>query len=288
VADTPAATIPTPQEQVDVPTPQSEPPVIPVPESPELVQAEVVEPIESSETAQAVTCGETPIEAAQPELETVEEPIEPPVVTSPEPELPGEPEPKIETSATEAPMPEDASVELPLAEVIVSEPVIPSPEPAPPIVPSKPAALIAKPNPPQVPASRMPITPPRPPVNLPPARSMFPQLPDFVGIGRRRFRMMAERDPDGRPGMVIVCQLLGAFKDGWRGPIRLTVTAQEFSDGKHHPLIRLGNSDFDPANPDVINEYPYGGRFGFLPLVRGGVADPAKIHDAERVIHDRW
>jgi len=32
----------------------------------------------------------------------------------------------------------------------------------------------------------------------------------------------------------------------------------------------------------------HGGRFGFLPLVRGGVADPAKIHDAEHVIHDRW
>ncbi len=39
VADAPAATIPAPQEQVDVPTPQSEPQVIPVLESPELVQA---------------------------------------------------------------------------------------------------------------------------------------------------------------------------------------------------------------------------------------------------------
>jgi len=256
-ANAPAAAIPAPQEQVDVSTPKAETPVIPVLESPELVQAEVVEPIESSETAQAVTCGETPIEAAQPEPETVEEPIEPPVVTSPEPE------PKIETSATEAPMPEDASVGLPLAEVIVSAPVIPSPEPAPPIVPSKPAALIAKPNPPRALVSQVPITPPRPPATLPPARPMFPQLPDFVGIGRRRFRLMVEKDPDGRPGMVIVCQLLGAFKEGWRGPIRLTVTAQEFSDGKHHPLIRLGNPDFDPANPDVVHEYPDGGRFGF-------------------------
>jgi len=92
---------------------------------------------------------------------------------------------------------------------------------------------------------------------------MFPQLPDFVGIGRRRFRLMVERDPEDRPGVVVVCQLLGAFKEGWRGPIRLTVTAQEFSDGKHHPLIRLGNSDFNPANPDVVHEYPDGGRFGF-------------------------
>jgi hypothetical protein len=92
---------------------------------------------------------------------------------------------------------------------------------------------------------------------------MFPQLPDFVGIGRRRFRLMVERDPDDRPGVVVVCQLLGAFKEGWRGPIRITVTAQEFSDGKHHPLIRLGNLDFNPANPDVVHEYPDGGRFGF-------------------------
>jgi hypothetical protein len=92
---------------------------------------------------------------------------------------------------------------------------------------------------------------------------MFPQLPDFVGIGRRRFRLIAEKDSDGRPGIVIVCQLLGAFKEGWREPIRLTVTAQEFSDGKHHPLIRMGNPDFNPANPDVVHEYPDGGRFGF-------------------------
>ncbi len=262
-ADAPAAAIPAPQEQVDVPTPKAETPVIPVLESPELVQAEVVEPIESSETAQAVTCGETPIEAAQPEPETVEEPIEPPVVTSPEADLSGEPEPKTESSATEAPMPEDASVELPPAEVIVSPPVIPSPEPAPPIVPSKPAAPIAKPNPPKAPVSQVPITPARPPANLPPARPMFPQLPDFVGIGRRRFRLMVERDPDDRPGVVVVCQLLGAFKEGWRGPIRLTVTAQEFSDGKHHPLIRLGNPDFNPANPDVMCHFPDGARLGF-------------------------
>ena len=262
-ADAPAAAIPAPQEQVDVPTPKAETPVIPVLESPELVQAEVVEPIESSETAQAVTCGETPIEAAQPEPETVEETIEPPVVTSPEPDLPGEPDPKIESSAAEAPMTEDASVELPPAEVIVSPPVIPSPEPAPPIVPSKPAAPIAKPNPPKAPVSQVPITPARPPANLPPARPMFPQLPDFVGIGRRRFRLMVERDPDDRPGVVVVCQLLGAFKEGWRGPIRLTVTAQEFSDGKHHPLIRLGNPDFNPANPDVMCHFPDGARLGF-------------------------
>jgi hypothetical protein len=262
-ADAPAAAISAPQEQVDVPTPKAETPVIPVLESLELVQAEVVEPIELSETAQAVTCGETPIEAAQPEPETVEETIEPPVVTSPEPDLPGEPEPRIESSTTEAPMPVDASVELTPADVIVSPPVIPSPEPAPPIVPSKPAAPIAKPNPPKAPASKVLIIPARPPANLPPARPMFPQLPDFVGIGRRRFRLMVERDPDDRPGVVVVCQLLGAFKEGWRGPIRLTVTAQEFSDGKHHPLIRLGNPDFNPANPDVVHEYPDGGRFGF-------------------------
>ena len=235
---------------------QAEPPVAPgleviAPSGPGTI--EITQP----EPAAEVSRVETPMETAQPEPNAEDKPIEPPVVTSPEPE------PKIETSATEAPMPEDASVELPLAEVIVSAPVIPSPEPAPPIVPSKPAALIAKPNPPKAPVSQTPITPPRPPAALPPARSMFPQLPDFVGIGRRRFRMMVERDPDCRPGMVIVCQLLGAFKDGWRGPIRLTVTAQEFSDGKHHPLIRLGNSDFDPANPDVIHEYPDGGRFGF-------------------------
>jgi hypothetical protein len=263
LADTPAAAIPAPQEKVDVPTPQSEPPVIPVLESPELVQAEVVEPIESSETAQAVTCGETPIEAAQPELETLEEPIKPPVVTSPEPDLPGEPEPKIESSPTEAPMPEDASVKLPPAEVIVPPPVIPSPKPAPTLVSPKPAPPIAKPNPPKIPVSQAPITPARPPASLPPVRPMFPQLPDFVGIGRRRFRLMVERDPDDRPGVVVVCQLLGAFKEGWRGPIRITVTAQEFSDGKHHPLIRLGNPDFNPANPDVVHEYPDGGRFGF-------------------------
>jgi hypothetical protein len=265
LADTPAANIPSLQEQVDVPTPKAETPVIPVLESPELVQAEVVEPIESSGTAQAVTHGETPIEAAQPELETVEEPIEPPVVTSPEPDLPGEPEPKIESSPTEAPMPEDAPVKHPPAEVIVSPPIIPShePEPAPTFVSPKPAAPIAKPNPPKAPASKVPIIPARPPANLPPARPMFPQLPDFVGIGRRRFRLMVEKDHDGRPGMVIICQLLGAFKEGWREPIRITVTAQEFSDGKHHPLIRLGNLDFNPANPDVMRDFPDGALFGF-------------------------
>jgi len=254
-----------PQEQKeDPPSSQAEPPVTPVIEAIEPLDADTIETPQPESEAE-VSLVETPIEAAQPEPETVEEPVEPPVVTSPEPELPGEPEPKNETATTEAPKSEDASIELPPAEVIASPPVIPShePEPAPPIVPSKPAAPIAKPNPPQVPASRVPITPPRPPVNLPPARSMFPQLPDFVGIGRRRFRLMVERDPDDRPGVVVVCQLLGAFKEGWRGPIRLTVTAQEFSDGKHHPLIRLGNPDFNPANPDVVHEYPDGGRFGF-------------------------
>jgi hypothetical protein len=74
---------------------------------------------------------------------------------------------------------------------------------------------------------------------------------------------MVEKDPNGRPGMVIVCQLQGVFKEGWRGPIRITVTTQEFSDGKHHPLIRLGNPDFNPANPDVIRDFPDGARFGF-------------------------
>jgi hypothetical protein len=56
---------------------------------------------------------------------------------------------------------------------------------------------------------------------------------------------------------------LGAFKEGWRGSVRITVTAQEVSDSKHHPLIRLGNPDFDPANSDVVHDFPDGARFGF-------------------------
>jgi len=256
-----------PQEKAeDVPTPQAEPPVAPV--------LEVIAPIapDNIETAQTepaadVSHVETPIEPTQPEHTAAEKPIEPLQVKSSEPDLPSELEAKVKPAATETPNLQEAVVDLPSPEVEISPPAIrtPEPEPAPepPLVSPKAAPPIAKPNPPQVPGPQVPFTPPRPPAALPPARSMFPQLPDFVGIGRRRFRMMVEKDPDGRPGVIIVCQLLGAFKDGWRGPIRLTVTAQEFSDGKHHPLIRLGNSDFDPANPDVIHEYPDGGRFGF-------------------------
>ena len=256
-----------PQEQAeDVPTPQAEPPVAPVIEVIAPSDADDIETAQPEPLADASHV-ETPIEPTQPEPKAEEKPIEPLTVKSAEPDLPSEPEAKAEPDATETPSLEDAAVDHPTPEAEISPPVIPSPEPEPApeplIVSPDPAPPIAKPNPPQVPGPQVPFTPPRPPAALPPARSMFPQLPDFVGIGRRRFRMMVERDPDGRPGMVIVCQLLGAFKEGWREPIRLTVTAQEFSDGKHHPLIRLGNSDFDPANPDVIHEYPDGGRFGF-------------------------
>ena len=243
--------------------PEDAPELSPVLDAPETAQAEGVEPIHSEEPVPAVGCAEAPAESAQPEPETEEKPIEPLVVTSTESALSGEPELKIETAATEDPMPEDALAELPPAEVIVSPLVIASPEPAPPIVPPKPASLVAKPTPPQAPVPRPPVIPPRPPSILPPARLTIPQLPDFVGVGRRRFRLMVEKDPNGRPGMVIVCQLQGVFKEGWRGPIRITVTTQEFSDGKHHPLIRLGNPDFNPANPDVIRDFPDGARFGF-------------------------
>jgi hypothetical protein len=256
-----------PQEQKeDLPSSQAEPPVTPVIEAIEPLDPDTIE-TPQPEPAAEVSRVETTIETAQPEPETEEKPIEPTVVTSPAPDLPVEPEAKVELAATETPNLPEALVDFPSPVVDISPPANPPPEPEtapePPFVSPKPAPLIAKPNPPQVPASRVPITPPRPPVNLPPARSMFPQLPDFVGIGRRRFRLMVERDPDDRPGVVVVCQLLGAFKEGWRGPIRITVTAQEFSDGKHHPLIRLGNLDFNPANPDVVHEYPDGGRFGF-------------------------
>ena len=256
-----------PQEQAeDMPTPQVEPPVAPV--------IEVIAPldtdtIEAAQPEPAAEVGrvETPIETAQPDPKAEEKPIEPLQVKSSEPDLPSEPEAKVEPAATETPNLQEAVVDLPSPEVEISPPAIPKsePEPAPepPIVSPKPAPPIAKPNPPKALVSQAPITPPPPPAALPPARTMFPQLPDFVGIGRRRFRLQLEKDPDGRPGKVIVCQLLGAFREGWRGPIRLTVTAQEFSDGKHHPLIRVGNSDFDPANPDVVHQYPDGGRFGF-------------------------
>ena len=267
-ADVPAAAIPVPQKETkeDVPTPQAEPPVAPVIEVIAPLDTDTIEAAQP-EPAAEVSRVETPIEPAQPEPQAEEKPIEPLQVKSSEPDLPSEPEAKVELAATETPNLQEAVVDLPSPAVEISAPAIPTPEPElapePPFVSPKAAPPIAKPNPPKAPVSQAPITPPRPPAALPPARPMFPQLPDFVGIGRRRFRMMVERDPDGRPGMVIVCQLLGAFKDGWREPIRLTVTAQEFSDGKHHPLIRLGNSDFDPANPDVIHEYPDGGRFGF-------------------------
>lgn len=267
-ADVPAAAIPVPQKETkeDLPTPQAEPPVAPVIEVIAPLDTDTIEAAQP-EPAAEVSRVETPIEPAQPEPQAEEKPIEPLQVKSSEPDLPSEPEAKVEPAAAETPNLQEAVVDLPPPEAEISPPVIPSPKPepalAPPIVSPKPAPPIAKPNPPRAPVSQAPITPPRPPAALPPARPMFPQLPDFVGIGRRRFRLMGEKDPDGRPGMVIVCQLLGAFKEGWRGPIRLTVTAQEFSDGKHHPLIRLGNPDFDPANPDVIHEYPDGGRFGF-------------------------
>ena len=266
-ADAPAAAIPAPQEdKKDKPTAQAETPVAPVLEVIAPLGPDTIEAVQS-EPAAEVSRVETPIETAQPDPKAEEKPIEPLLVKSAEPDLPSEPEAKAEPDATETPSLQETVVDLPSPEVEISPPPIPTPEPEPapepPKVSPKAAPAIAKPNPPKAPVSQAPITPPRPPAALPPARSMFPQLPDFVGIGRRRFRLMVEKDPDGRAGVIIVCQLLGAFKDGWRGPIRLTVTAQEFSDGKHHPLIRLGNSDFDPANPDVIHEYPDGGRFGF-------------------------
>jgi hypothetical protein len=83
-------------------------------------------------------------------------------------------------------------------------------------------------------------------------------------MGRRQFRVRLADDPSGRPGKVIVCQLLGVFQDGFKGPTRITITAQELRGGEHRPLISLSNDDFDPAIPDVIREYPDGSCFGFL------------------------
>lgn len=266
-ADAPAAVNPEPQAQAeDVPTPQAEPPVAPVIEVIAPLDTDTIEAAQP-EPAAEVSRVETPIEPAQPEPKAEEKPIEPLAVKSAEPDLPSELEAKVEPAATETPNLQDAVVDLASPEVEISPPVIPLPEPEPapepPIVSPDPAPPIAKPNPPKAPVSQAPITPPRPPAALPPARPMFPQLPDFVGIGRRRFRLMVEKDPDCRPGVVIVCQLLGAFKEGWRGPIRLTVTAQELTAGSHHPLVRSANMDFNPANPDVIHDYPDGARFGF-------------------------
>lgn len=267
-ANVPAAAIPETQMETkeDVPTPQAEPPVAPVLEAIEPSDADTIEAAQP-EPAEDANHPETPIEPTQPEPKAEDKLIEPLALKSAEPDIPSEPEGIVEPAATETPNLQEAPVDLPFPEVEISPPAIPKhePEPAPepPIVSPDPAPPIAKPNPPKAPVSQAPITPPRPPAALPPARQPFPQIPDFVGIGRRRFRLMVEKDPDGRPGVVIVCQLLGAFKEGWRGPIRLTVTAQEYIDGSHHPLIRLGNPDFDPANPDVIHEYPDGQRFGF-------------------------
>ncbi len=254
-ADVPAVVNPELQEQKeDVPPPQAEPPVTPVLEANVPLDADDIE-TPQPEPAALVRHVETPIEPAQPEPKAEEKPTEPSTGKPVETELPSEPESKVATASKETANLKEAAFDLPPAE---SEPA-----PEPPIVSLKPMPPIAKPNPPKALVSQAPITPPPPPAALPPARQMFPQLPDFVGIGRRRFRLQLEKDPDGRPGKVIVCQLLGAFREGWRGPIRLTVTAQEFSDSKHHPLIRVGNSDFDPANPDVVHQYPDGGRFGF-------------------------
>lgn len=257
-----------PQEQdEDMPTPQAEPPVAPVLEAIDPSDADDIETAQP-EPAAEVSAVETPIEAAQLEPKAEEKPIESLAVKSAESDLPSEPEAKVEPAATETSNLQEAVVDLPSPEEVeISPPAIPKPEsepvPEPTSVSPNPAPPIAKPNPPKVPVSQAPITPPRLPAALPPARPIFPQLPDFVGVGRRRFRLMVEKDPDGRPGVVIVCQLLGAFREGWRGPIRLTVTAQEFRHGRHHPLIRLGNPDFDPANPDVVHDYPDGSRFGF-------------------------
>ena len=267
VLQSPAAMIRDPQEQAeDMSTPQAEPPVAPVIEVITPLGTDNVETVRV-EPAGGVSHVENPIEPTQPEPKAEDKPIVPLAVKSYEPDLPSEPEAKVEPASTETPNLQEAVVDLPSPEVEISPPAIPTPEPEPtpepPFVSPKAAPPIAKPNPPKALVSQAPITPPPPPAALPPARQMFPQLPDFVGIGRRRFRLQLEKDPDGRPGKVIVCQLLGAFREGWRGPIRLTVTAQEFSDGKHHPLIRVGNSDFDPANPDVVHQYPDGGRFGF-------------------------
>jgi hypothetical protein len=258
--------VPPKDAKEDVPTPQAEPPVAPVLEAIEPSDADDIETAQPEPVADA-SHPATPIEPAQPEPKAEEKPIEPLAVKSAEPDLQSEPEAKVEPAATEAPNLHDAVVDLPPPEVEISPPAIPKPEaepaPEPPIVSPKPAPPIAKPNPPKAPVSQAPITPPPPPAALPPARPTFPQLPDFVGIGRRRFRLMVEKDPDGRPGAIIVCQLLGAFKEGWRGPIRLTVTAQELTAGSHHPLVRSTNMDFNPANPDVIHDYPDGARFGF-------------------------
>lgn len=256
-----------PQEQAeDMPTPQAESPAAPViaviaPSDADTIEAAQSEPAEDASHV------ETRIEPTQPEPKAEDKPIEPLALSSSEPDLPSEPETKVEPSSTETPNLQEAVVDLPSPEVEISPPAIlkPEPEPAlePPIVSPDPAPLIAKPNPPKAPVSQAPITPPRPPTALSPARPMFPQLPDFVGIGRRRLRLIVEKDPDGRPGVVIVCQLLGAFREGWRGPIRLTVTAQELTAGSHHPLVRSTNMDFNPANPDVIHDYPDGAHFGF-------------------------
>jgi len=263
-APDPAIPVPTKDAKEDVPTPQAETPVAPILEAIEPSDADDIGTAQP-EPAAKVSRVETPIETAQPEPNAEEKPIESLAVKSAEPGLPSELEAKVEPAATETPNLQEAVVDLPSPEVEISPPAIPKPEPepapAPPFVSPKAAPPIAKPNPPKAPVSQAPITPP--PAALPTARPMFPQLPDFVGIGRRRFRLMVEKEPDGRPGVVIVCQLLGAFREGWRGPIRLTVTAQELTAGSHHPLVRSANMDFNPANPDVIHDYPDGARLGF-------------------------
>ena len=177
---------------------------------------------------------------------------------SAKPIVPEEPQAEPQPEKKAEPIAESASVQAPsqVAQVEPTPSISPSQHPrtAPPRVPHSPF------TPPVV---RKPLTPPAPPHHRPPAPSTPARLPDFVGMGRRRFRVRLEDDPSGRPGKVIICQMLGIFKDGFKGPVRITVTAQEVRDSKHHPLIRLDNPDFDPAIPDVVHDLEDGVRFGF-------------------------
>jgi hypothetical protein len=174
------------------------------------------------------------------------------------PIVPEEPqtEPTPEQKAEPVPGPTSVQAPPPVAQVEPTPSVSPPqrPQVEPPRVPQSSFTL---------PVVRKPLTPPASSQPRPPSPSTPSRLPDFVGMGRRQFRVRLEDDPSGRPGKVIVCQMLGVFSDGFKGPARITVTAQELRDSKHYPLIRLGNPDFDPANPDVVHDLEDGVRFGF-------------------------
>ncbi len=265
------------ERSADSVTPEDAPPAA---SSPQKAPSPVVTPEPDAERAPEITADEVivaPVEAeAEPVIVTPAQIAQLPAkdeseakVTSVEAvaDVPAEPAKPIVPEEPQAePTPEKKAEPVPGPTSVQAPPPVAQVEPTPYVSPPQRPQV----EPPRVPHSsftppvvRKPLTPPASSQPRPPSPSTPSRLPDFVGMGRRQFRVRLEDDPSGRPGKVIVCQMLGVFRDGFKGPARITVTAHEVRDSKHYPLIRLENHDFDPANPDVVHDFEDGMRFGF-------------------------